>query len=318
MPLRTWPARLRQRLFRRAPTDDAPVVLRHSRIYILPTRRGLALILTLVVMLLTSLNYSLSLGFAITFLLSGMVAAALLHTFRNLAGIEVQPLGASETFAGGRIAFALALAAGAGRRKAIALKPDAGTLIRVDLDAGTTTPVSLERTAPHRGRLPLGRVILSSDFPLGLWRGWAYVHFPLSGVVFPAPEAGAPPLPSGTEGSDAQAVGRVEDADLAGLRQFQRGDPLSRVAWKALARGRGWYSKQFDGAGGGGPITLDWASLPAGMETEARLARLTAWVLQAERTARPFALRLPGTSLPPGQGHDPRRAALTALAMFAP
>ena len=37
-------------------------------------------------MLLTSLNYALSLGFGVTFLLAGLVAAALLHTFRNLAG----------------------------------------------------------------------------------------------------------------------------------------------------------------------------------------------------------------------------------------
>ena len=52
-------------------------------------------------MLLGSLNYALSLGFGVTFLLAGLVAAALLHTFRNLAGIEITPLAAGETFAGG-------------------------------------------------------------------------------------------------------------------------------------------------------------------------------------------------------------------------
>jgi len=81
--------RARQRAFRFAPADRAPVVLRHSRIYILPTRRGLAVIATLMLMLLTSLNYALSLGLGVTFLLGGLVAAALLHTFRNLAGIEI-------------------------------------------------------------------------------------------------------------------------------------------------------------------------------------------------------------------------------------
>ena len=38
--------RWRQRAFRVAPSDRAPVVLRHSRIYILPTRRGYALIVS--------------------------------------------------------------------------------------------------------------------------------------------------------------------------------------------------------------------------------------------------------------------------------
>ena len=67
-------------------------------------------------MLLGSLNYALALGVGVTFLLAGLVAAAQLHTFRNLAGIEITPLAAGETFAGGSIAFTLALHAGSAAR----------------------------------------------------------------------------------------------------------------------------------------------------------------------------------------------------------
>lgn len=309
-------ARQRQRIFRHAPQDEQPVVLRHSRIYILPTRRGIAMIGTLMVMLLASLNYGLALGFAVTFVLAGMVAAALLHTFRNLAGIEVKPLGAGETFAGGRLAFALALDGGIVAREAIDLRATDGDSVRIDVPAGKVSTLSIERDAPRRGRLALGRLTLSSDFPLGLWRGWAYIHFPLSGVVFPAPEVGAPPLPSGTSGADAQVAGRSDDADLAGLREFQHGDPLSRIAWKAVARGAGWYSKQFEGSGGGGPVALDWSQLPPTLSTEARLSRLAAWVLAAEHAARAFGVAIPGTLLPPAQGREHRRAALSALALY--
>jgi hypothetical protein len=38
----SWRARYHQRLFRTAPADRDAVVLRHQRIYILPTRRGIA------------------------------------------------------------------------------------------------------------------------------------------------------------------------------------------------------------------------------------------------------------------------------------
>ncbi|MEO6929116.1 MAG: DUF58 domain-containing protein [Casimicrobiaceae bacterium] len=315
--LRNYIARQRQRIFRHAPHDEQPVVLRHSRIYILPTRRGLAMIGTLLVMLLASLNYGLSLGFGVTFALMGLVAAALLHAFRNLAGLEVKPLGAGETFAGGRLAFALQLDGGIVAREAVMLRANDGERAQVSLRAGSTLTLSITRDAPQRGRLALGRVTLSSEFPLGLWRGWAYIHFPLSGVVFPAPEAGAPPLPCGSSGADVHAGGRSDDADLAGLREFQHGDPLSRIAWKAVARGGGWYSKQFEGSGGGGPVTLDWATLPAALGVEQRLSRLAAWVLAAEHAARPFALAIPGRTLAPAQGRDHRRAALTALALYA-
>jgi len=314
LPAATMLARWRQRAFRIAPADRDPVVLRHSRIYILPTRRGLSLIITLALMLLTSLNYALSLGLVVTFAVTGLVASALLHTFRNLAGMEVKPLAAGDTFAGGKIAFALALVPGAAPRLAINLAAH-GARLMADVPAGEVRTVSLNVDAPVRGRVALGRVTLSSSYPLGLWNAWAYVHFPLEGLAYPAPEPSPPPLPFGSGGTDTSSRGRGDDADLAGLRTYQPGDPPQRVAWKAVARRAGWYTKQFEGAGGG-PIVLDWNALPPELGVEARLSRLSAWVLGAERAARPFALSLPGTALPPSQGREHRRAALTALALF--
>ena len=315
---RTLFSRWRQRLWRLAPADLDTVVLRHSRIYILPTRRGLALIATLTIMLLTSMNYALSLGFALTFLAGGLVAAALLATFRNLAGVAASPLVAGEAFAGGDMEFTLSLASGGRERTGIVTTPVDGPPVEVDLPAGATRPVRLSVVARRRGRLPLGRVTLSSDFPLGLWRGWAYVHFPLTASVYPLPEASPPPLPPGHQGSDARLSAQAADAELAGLRDYQRGDAQNRIAWKAVARGAGWYTKQFEGAGGGGAIDLDWAELPPGLDVETRLSRFTAWILAAERETRAFALRLPGTHLPQSQGAGHRRAALTALALFPP
>lgn len=316
-PPRAWLARWRERALRETASDLTPVVLRHSRIYLLPTRRGWAVIATLVTMLVGSLNYSLALGLGVTFLLAGLVAAAQLHAFRNLAGLEVAPLAAGETFAGGTLAFTLALHAGSAARNDITIRTVAASA-GGDIAAGAALTLTLDVPAPRRGRHALGRVTLSSQFPLGLWRAWAYVHFPLAGIVFPAAEIGPPPLPGGHAGADPLAQGTSDDADLAGLREFQRGDPPQRVAWKAVARGAGWFSKEFDGAGGGGPIALSWDALPAGMPPEARLSRLTAWVLAAERAARPFSLAIPGTWLTPGQGSRQRLAALTALALFPP
>jgi uncharacterized protein (DUF58 family) len=312
----SWFARWRQRLWRLDAGDRGSVVLRHRRIYILPTRRGLALIATLAIMLLTSMNYSLSLGHALTFLVAGLVAAALLQTYRNLAGIAISPLAAGEAFAGSAIGFTLSLANAGGERRGVVVTPRSGASVRVDLPAGATRPVQFSVPAPTRGRVALGRVTISTDFPLGLWRGWAYVHFPVTGIVYPAPEVPPRLLPPGLEGVDVRRSTRANDAELAGLRDYHPGDPLNRIAWKAVARGAGWYTKQFEGTGGGGTLEFTWSELPPGLGVELRLSRLSAWILAAEREARAFGLTLPGTDLPAGSGAGHRRAALTALALF--
>jgi uncharacterized protein (DUF58 family) len=309
-------ARWRQRLWRLEPEKRTAVTLTHQRIYILPTKRGLALIVTLTIMLLTSMNYSLSLGYALTFLVAGVIAAALLQTFRNLAGIVAAPLAAGEAFAGSKLEFTLSLSTADTSRHGIVVKPRAGASVWIDLPADATRPIQLCVPTTARGRCTLGRVTIWSDFPLGVWRAWAYLHFPLTGIVYPAPEMPPQPLPAGEEGFDVRSSSRNVDAELAGLRDYHIGDPLNRIAWKAVARGAGWYTKQFEGSGGGGPLELKWAELPAAMEAEARLARLCAWVLEAEREARAFSLSLPGTELPSRSGAGHRRQALAALAIY--
>jgi len=313
-----WARRARERFLRRTPSDGPAVTLAHARIYILPSRRGLAVIGTLATMLVASLNYGLALGLVVTFLLTGLVSAALLHTFRNLAGLTLRPGSAGEGFAGGRIAFTLGLDPGGRDRVAIELAVRESPARVVDIAFDAVPAITLEVDAPRRGRILLGRVTVASTYPLGLWRGWSYVHFPLEGVAYPSPEAGAPGLPPGTLAADDAGATGPGDAELAGLRDYQRGDPMQRVAWKAVARAGSWYTKEFEGAGRGGPVLLDYATLPAALDLEERLARLTAWVLACERGGRRYALSLPGLRLQAGSGREHRRDVLRALALFAP
>ena len=188
-----------------------------------------------------------------------------------------------------------------------------------DIAAGQALTVTLDVAAPRAAASSLGRVTLSSHFPFGLWRGWAYVHFPLAGIVFPAAEIGAPPLPRGHGGADPLAQGASDDADLAGLREYQRGDPPQRVAWKAVARGAGWYSKEFDGAGGGGPVALAWDALPR--LAAGRSATVAPDRMGARRRARRASVLAVASRRPPaaaaGTRPSPRRARLRLAAVPA-
>ena len=52
------------------------MILTQRNVYILPTAPGLMLALTLLLLLVTSINYQLNLGYLLTFLLAGCAAMA--------------------------------------------------------------------------------------------------------------------------------------------------------------------------------------------------------------------------------------------------
>ena len=81
------------RVLYRQKIDPVPVVLQQHRVFVLPTSRGWAIVLTLMLMLVTSMNYALSLGYALTFLLAGLFGATLIHVFRNLVKVQLEPSG---------------------------------------------------------------------------------------------------------------------------------------------------------------------------------------------------------------------------------
>src|SRR6185437_3912016 len=93
------------------PPEQGTVVLVHRRVYIVPTQLGWLYALTLLILLIGPINYSLSLGFALTFLLAGMGFAGMVHTARNLARMAVSVGRAEPVFAGESAQFRLYLEA---------------------------------------------------------------------------------------------------------------------------------------------------------------------------------------------------------------
>jgi len=71
--------------------EPSPVVLVQRRVYVLPSRAGLAYAAAVAVILLGAMNYNLSLGHALVFLLAGLGVVNILHTFRNLALLSIRP-----------------------------------------------------------------------------------------------------------------------------------------------------------------------------------------------------------------------------------
>ncbi|MFP4616061.1 MAG: DUF58 domain-containing protein [Thiohalorhabdus sp.] len=301
---------------RRMGLQGASVRLTYRRIFILPTRAGMGFAALLGAVWLAGVNYGNSMAYLLAFLLAGTAHAALLHTFRNLLGLRVLGAEAEPVFAGGVARFRVQLQDPDGRRRpGLFLLRESREGRAVDVPASGTGGLVLEVPAPARGYLPVGRFVVGTRFPTRLFQAWSWVRPDWGCVVYPRPEEGAVPEPAGGSAATGEAEEGATgdgDEDFRGLRRYQAGDPTRHVAWRLVARGQDPHTKVFAGAAAS-PVWLDWAALP-GLDAEARLARLTRWVLDAERQGRPYGLRLPGEEIPPGRGPDHRHRCLTALA----
>ena len=302
-------------LFRIGPAEIAPIRLKQRRIFVLPTSSGIAFAVALLVMLLASINYNLSLGYALTFLLGGAGIASMVHAFRNLLGLSISPGRTEPVFCGETAVFRLTLQNPRDeRRPALLLRVHDGAT-SFELPAEDTVVISIPCTTRRRGPLPIGRTVLETRWPLGLIRAWSVFVPELDCLVFPFPEASPPPLPGAAAGQrHGLRSGSSGDDDFAGLRQHRESDSPRHVAWKVLARGGPLLTKEFSGVQGG-DVLLNWRDLPSHLDEEARISRLTAWVIAAERAGVAFALVLPGITLPVGRGIKHMHACLRALAL---
>lgn len=302
-------------LFRLYGPESAPIILTQRRVYVLPTRAGLAYAASLGLMLVGAINYNLSLGYALIFLLTGLGLVALLHTFRNLVQIEINPGRIEPVFAGDKACFGLQLR---NRRKlgrfAIRMNLEGGEAVSTDLAADAMTAISLPLPARQRGWLRPGRVTLETRYPLCLVRAWSYVEPDMRCLVYPRPEASPPPLPLAASGESGGSRSGKGSEDFSGLRTHQPADSTRHVAWKAVAREQPLLTKQFAGASTV-EVWLDWNALPTGLGVEARLSRLTRWLIDAHAQGLAYGLCLPGKEIPIGQGARQFQNCLEALAL---
>jgi uncharacterized protein (DUF58 family) len=311
--------RLRRWLLRKPHAEPSPIVLDHRRIFVLPTAAGHAYAGALLVMLIASINYNLALGYGLVFVLSAIGFVSIVHTFRNLLRLVVRAGRSEPVFAGEPARFSVLVDNPHDtRHPCLRLRlRRAATTNTFSLAARHTAALTLSCPTHRRGWLQLERVVLDTVWPLGLIRAWSVFAPDMRCLVYPAPEAAPPPLPDGPASGIGQHAVQRGDDDFSGLRAHQAGDSPRHVAWKVLARDGPMLTKHFSGLAGG-ELRLDWDALPPQLDTEARIARLAAWVLAAQAHGRPFALCLPDGCGPAGAGARHVHDCLMRLALYAP
>ena len=314
-PPRSWVSRLRARLpGGRRPPEHGPVQLSQGRIYILPTRHGVIFALVLLAMLIAAINYLSGLVYLLTFILSSLGVLSIFHTYRNLHGLVVHIGQPAAVFAGERASLPLMLENKQRRnRYALAIERENERIV-LDISANDTHWVQFPMHAGKRGLQQVARLVISSSYPLGLFRAWSYLYPAQRLLVYPQPEGPRelPPSQQKAAGSEGSSGRGGEDFDA--LRPYHEGDSLRHVYWKALARGQGMITKQFSG-GGSSQLILHWEQTGRS-DMEQRLSALCRWVLEADSRGLSYGLVLPNQEISPASGPAQRKRCLEALALY--
>jgi uncharacterized protein (DUF58 family) len=301
--------RVRQR---RGPTE-LPLTLEYRHIYVMPTRFGFWFGVLLGLTALGGLNFNNNMTLLLGFLLSSIAMLTTLLAYRNLVGITVTGVLSKPVFAGESASFRVLLKNGEERNRfAIqAISPESVDCI--DIEPQMTQQLSLQQLAPLRGWMEMQPFRIENRFPLGLFRAWSVIIPRARCLIYPEPTPNPPPLPNTGRG-DYGAENKGEGEHVHGLREYQQGDPLRRIAWRASARHQKLYSREMESPSEEA-CELNWYLMGSG-NTEEKLSILTAWILRAERSQIPYSLEMPGAALPSDLGEDHRNSCLEILALF--
>jgi uncharacterized protein (DUF58 family) len=307
---------------RLTPRDNTTLTQRN--VYILPTRAGFMLGLTLLVLLVASINYQLNLGYVLTFLLAGSAVIGMHVCHGTLRGLTLHLAPPEPQFVGRSVQIAVQLHSSSPRvRYGIGLAVlGSAHWSWTDVPAQGSSRVQIAFSPARRGQYPLPTLTAETRFPLGTFRVWTVWRPAAQVLVYPAPEAHPPPLPPGEPRAGGAATAqRHTTGEFDGVRGYRRGDPLKLVVWKKAAKTDELVSRDaqqvqqlelwldFSHAGQG------LGMVGSGVAREHALSRICAWVLLAESQGLRYGLRLPGAELAPGSGPAHQKNCLQALAL---
>jgi len=284
------------------------------RIYILPTRYGFIFAALLLLMLMGAVNYGNNPAHLLTFLLAGLGSNAIYLTWRNLRGLRLVCQGAAPVFSGQEAHFLVELDKGERERPALQLMFEGGEPELLDLRAGSGRHArQLTLAAMPRGLHRLGRLVISTQYPVGLFRAWCYLECDRPVLVYPRP--GEQWAPKGEQGEETlgEEYGSGND-DFMGLRGYHPGDPPSQIDWKSYARDRGLNTRMFSGQATT-PLWIDWRQAP-GHDDESRISALARAIVDADAIGRPYGLKTPAGVIHPARGPVHRHQCLRHLALF--
>ena len=279
--------------------------------------------MTLLVLLVASINYQLNLGYVLTFLLAGSGVVSMHVTHATLRGLTLHLKPVPPVFAGEPAVLDVVMTSPGSARYGIGLKMAAAadsSLAWIDVPAGGQATAQVSFVPPTRGLHDVPAITATTRFPLGLFRAWTVWRPAARLLVYPALERDAPRPPaarpvSGGAHAESQRRRRRD-------RRRARLPPRRPDEARRLEEGR---------EGAGEPAATSSAATPRPRPTRSSGStgpRAAAWPPKTGCRAWPpgrwprtvpaptTACACPALELAPADGDAQRRRCLEALALW--
>ena len=291
-----------------------PQTLDAKNIYILPSGFGWIYGLLVLSVLTGAINYQISTIFLMTFLLAVIGLASAWETHANIKELSIKFIAIEDAEQGIPAQLKLSIQPQEKIRFAVEFEIQKQTKIRVEQISAQGIELLIPIETTHRGCFSLPRITVTSQFPFGIFRVWAYLYFDELYYVYPkALDPGFLPLPISKEQNTNQIISGQEE--LYDLKQV--GNPWeqpNRIAWKIAAKGQGWYIKTMN-ANRGEYWLFKFNDL-TGDNLEIRLQNMSYWLQSAEAHSSIYGMEL--GSIPPifGRGEEHLQQLLRLLAKY--
>lgn len=296
------------------------ITLSARNLSVRPTKWGVLYCLMTVVLLVTSINYAISLGYYLAFLMLSLLLLSALQAWQNMSRLSIHPSQLHKPVFAGENAYISLKIANQHQHARFGIQmgfPDQ-TGVADDINLQSEESFNIPMKTTQRGLYDLPVLLIASEYPLGLFRVSAHIAISSKLMVFAKPLPWAqwrirPDRPQNTDEPATLKQHQLGD-EFIGHRAYQTHDSPRRVDWKASSRSNQLYVKQY-ASPQSSSICLDWHAL-AQDGFEQRISKLTHAIIACHKQQLAYSLHLPTRIISAGNSVAHYQQCLKELALL--
>ena len=290
----------------------------NRQLYILPTKIGWYFVMILLALFAIAIKFNNNPAFMMLFMLISIGIVGMHYTHSNMIGMTINTQSAKNIFCGEHAIFPVTLENNKNKPRHALWLTSGGFNQLCNLNENQHKHFGLKQPSIQRGYLTCSDIVLTSQFPIGLFFCWSKRYKANQKcLVYPQPLDLIEMPEDGSESGKQQQKSsiKLDTGDYAGMKSYQPGDRIRDIHWPSLAKSQKLITIQHE-VRSNSSVNLSWFLLPNSMSVEDRLSQLCYWLLEAEKNNTQYQLEMPNHTIEYARGKSHLNECLTVLALW--